>query len=118
LNLVWLDPDVKAAFPDSQSVNQALRLLIKVAQGAKELSKASQGGVPASGRRGLNVGWAYCIDLKFPEIHGIINAFSRGVCTIFDAPVIESAQEVGRCEFVGDSSGVEWCWERFSRLAF
>ena len=28
LNLVSLDPDVKAAFPDSESVNQALRLLI------------------------------------------------------------------------------------------
>jgi hypothetical protein len=41
LNLVSLDADVKAAFPDSQSVNEALRLLIKVANGAKELSKAS-----------------------------------------------------------------------------
>ena len=41
LNLVSLDPDVKAAFPDSQSVNEALRLLIKAASGAKELSKVS-----------------------------------------------------------------------------
>jgi hypothetical protein len=41
LNLVSLDLDVKAAFPDSQSVNEALRLLIKAAGGAKELSKAS-----------------------------------------------------------------------------
>jgi len=38
LNLVSLDPDVKAAFPDSKSVNEALRLLIKT---AKELQKAS-----------------------------------------------------------------------------
>ena len=38
LNLVSLDPDVKAAFPDSRSVNEALRLLMKSAQ---ELQKAS-----------------------------------------------------------------------------
>jgi hypothetical protein len=31
-NLVLLDPDVAAAFPDAKSVNEALRLLIKVAQ--------------------------------------------------------------------------------------
>jgi hypothetical protein len=30
LNLVSLDPDVKAAFPDSQSVNEALRVLMKM----------------------------------------------------------------------------------------
>ena len=30
-NLVLLDPDVAAAFPDAQAVNEALRLLIKVA---------------------------------------------------------------------------------------
>ena len=41
LNLVSLDDDVKAAFPDSQSVNEALRLLIKAAKTAKELQKAS-----------------------------------------------------------------------------
>ena len=41
LNLVALDPDVKAAFPDSQSVNEALRLLIKAAKSAQELRKAS-----------------------------------------------------------------------------
>jgi hypothetical protein len=41
LNLVSLDPDVKAAFPDSQSVNEALRLLIKTAKSAQELQKAS-----------------------------------------------------------------------------
>ena len=31
-NLVLLDPDVAKAFPDSESVNEALRLLIKVAK--------------------------------------------------------------------------------------
>jgi hypothetical protein len=41
LNLVSLDPDVKAAFPDSQSVNEALRLLIKAAKSAQEFQKAS-----------------------------------------------------------------------------
>ena len=41
LNLVSLDPDVKAAFPDSQSVNEALRLLIKAAKSAQDLPKAS-----------------------------------------------------------------------------
>ncbi|MBA3322842.1 MAG: hypothetical protein H0T45_15535 [Pyrinomonadaceae bacterium] len=31
-NLVLLDPDVAAAFPDAQAVNEALRLLMKVAK--------------------------------------------------------------------------------------
>jgi hypothetical protein len=31
-NLVLLEPDVAAAFPDAKTVNEALRLLIKVAQ--------------------------------------------------------------------------------------
>jgi hypothetical protein len=31
-NLVLLEPDVAAAFPDTKAVNEALRLLIKVAQ--------------------------------------------------------------------------------------
>jgi hypothetical protein len=30
-NVVLLDPDVAAVFPDSESVNQALRVLIKAA---------------------------------------------------------------------------------------
>jgi hypothetical protein len=41
LNLVSLDDDVKAVFPDSQSVNEALRMLIKAAKGAQGLQKAS-----------------------------------------------------------------------------
>jgi hypothetical protein len=31
-NLVLLEPDVAAAFPDAKAVNDALRLLIKVAE--------------------------------------------------------------------------------------
>ena len=31
-NLVLLEPDVATAFPDAKAVNEALRLLIKVAQ--------------------------------------------------------------------------------------
>ncbi len=31
-NLVLLDPDVAIAFPDAQAVNEALRLLMKVAR--------------------------------------------------------------------------------------
>jgi hypothetical protein len=42
LNLVSLDADVKAAFPDSKSVNEALRLLIKTAKSAQELPKSAQ----------------------------------------------------------------------------
>ena len=44
LNLVSLEDDVKAVFPDSDSVNAALRLLIKTAKDAQqgvEFSKAS-----------------------------------------------------------------------------
>ncbi len=40
-DVVSLDPDVKAAFPDSRSVNEALRLLIKAAKSAQELKRAS-----------------------------------------------------------------------------
>ena len=41
LNLVSLDPDVRAAFPDSRAVNEALRLLIKTAKSVQEFAKAS-----------------------------------------------------------------------------
>lgn len=34
-NLVLLDPDVAQAFPNAQSVNDALRLLIQIAQRQK-----------------------------------------------------------------------------------
>jgi hypothetical protein len=35
-NLVLLEPDVAQAFPNAQSVNEALRLLIKLAQSQVE----------------------------------------------------------------------------------
>ncbi len=38
---VVLDADVSVAFPDSQSVNEALRLLIKAAKNVKDVPKAS-----------------------------------------------------------------------------
>ena len=41
VHLVTLDSDVSAVFPNSESVNEALRLLIKAAKGAQELAKAS-----------------------------------------------------------------------------
>jgi hypothetical protein len=37
--MVTLDPDVAVVFPDSQSVNEALRLLIKVAKAVQNLPK-------------------------------------------------------------------------------
>ncbi len=41
LNLVSLDPDVKAAFPDSKSVNDALRVVMQAVKGLGEFKKAS-----------------------------------------------------------------------------
>jgi len=41
VHIVTLDPDVKASFPDSESVNKALRLLIKAAKEAVPLARAS-----------------------------------------------------------------------------
>lgn len=43
LNLVSLDPDVKAVFPDSEAVNSALRTLMKAAGVVvpSEMKKAS-----------------------------------------------------------------------------
>lgn len=40
-NVVFLEPDLAEAFPDSASVNQALRLLVKLSR-----SKALTGGRP------------------------------------------------------------------------
>ena len=42
LNLVSLDPDVKAAFPDSRAVNEALRLLIRAAKAADAQKEGPQ----------------------------------------------------------------------------
>jgi hypothetical protein len=41
LNLISLDPDVKAAFPDSKSVNDALRVVMQAAKVLQEFKKAS-----------------------------------------------------------------------------
>lgn len=41
-NVVLLEPDVAAVFPDSESVNRALRMLIDVGQ--RQVSDASRAG--------------------------------------------------------------------------
>jgi hypothetical protein len=41
--LALLDADVAAVFPDSQAVNEALRLLIKAARSAQELAASKEG---------------------------------------------------------------------------
>ncbi len=46
-NLVLLEPDVRAAFPDDQSVNEALRVIAKAAK--QQASKAKT--PPARSRR-------------------------------------------------------------------
>jgi hypothetical protein len=47
-NLILLEPDVARSFPDSDSVNRALRLLQEVATKSSVRSRKSAGG-----RRGL-----------------------------------------------------------------
>ena len=42
-NLVLLQPDVAKAFPDADSVNEALRALLKVAARVKDDDRRSQG---------------------------------------------------------------------------
>jgi hypothetical protein len=42
-NLVLLSPDVAAAFPTAEAVNEALRSLIKVAQASTRLPRRSKG---------------------------------------------------------------------------
>ncbi len=41
-NLVLLAPDVAKAFPTAEAVNEALRLLMKVAQQSRVITNASQ----------------------------------------------------------------------------
>ena len=43
-NLVLLSPDVAAAFPTEEAVNEALRSLIKIAQRSKSLSGSPRTG--------------------------------------------------------------------------
>ncbi|MDN5872423.1 MAG: hypothetical protein L0H73_17135 [Nitrococcus sp.] len=42
-NIVRLDPDIAHAFPDSPSVNEALRSLLRIAERASALTKRSSG---------------------------------------------------------------------------
>ena len=39
VHIVSLDPDVRSAFPDSESVNAALRILIKAAKSVEQLEE-------------------------------------------------------------------------------
>jgi hypothetical protein len=42
-NLVLLSPDVATAFPDDASVNEALRILMKIAKQSTGLTRRSRG---------------------------------------------------------------------------
>ena len=54
-NLVLLEPDVARAFPDSDSVNRALRLLHDVAtKSSARTRKAAHGRGRATGKRPIN----------------------------------------------------------------
>jgi len=50
-NLVLLNPDVAAVFPDDDSVNEALRSLMKIARQSAGLTKRSTGSRLASRSR-------------------------------------------------------------------
>jgi hypothetical protein len=50
-NVVVLEPDVAKAFPDSASVNEALRVVIKAGQ-ARRLTTRSSGPGKTTGRNG------------------------------------------------------------------
>ena len=45
-NIVVLEPDIAAVFPDSEAVNQALRLLIRVAR--EQVAEATSSARPTS----------------------------------------------------------------------
>lgn len=51
-NLVLLSPDVAAAFPTSEAVNEALRGLVQVAKGTVRVTTRSSGPKKAVARRG------------------------------------------------------------------
>jgi len=51
-NLVLLSPDVAAAFPTSEAVNEALRGLVQVAKGTVRLTTRLSGPKKAVARRG------------------------------------------------------------------
>ncbi|MFZ3090527.1 MAG: hypothetical protein WA240_07900 [Nitrospirota bacterium] len=49
-NIVVLEPDVAKAFPDSASVNNALRVVLKAGQTAQRLTRRSAGRAKAARR--------------------------------------------------------------------
>lgn len=51
-NVVVLEPDVAKAFPDSASVNEALRVVLKAGQAARRLTTRSSGPGKSVGRNG------------------------------------------------------------------
>ena len=51
-NVVLLDPDVAKAFPDSASVNEALRVMLKAGRTARRLTTRSSGPGKVVGRNG------------------------------------------------------------------
>jgi len=50
-NVVVLDPDIAKAFPDSVSVNEALRVVLKAGRTARRLTTRSSGPGKVVGRR-------------------------------------------------------------------
>ncbi len=51
-NVVVLEPDIAKAFPDSASVNEALRVVLKAGQAARRLTMRSCGPGKSVGRNG------------------------------------------------------------------
>ena len=51
-NLVLLSPDVAAAFPTSEAVNEALRSLIRIAQASTRMSRSSKARPPKAAQGG------------------------------------------------------------------
>ena len=47
-NLVLLNPDIAAAFPTAEAVNEALRSLLKVAKSSARLTRRSTGAAKAA----------------------------------------------------------------------
>ena len=56
-NLIWLEPEVAEVFKDNESVNEALRLLIKIA--GEKYVKGVKPVAPADSRRSVANRWAY-----------------------------------------------------------
>lgn len=56
-NIVLLDPDIRAAFPDDESVNEALRVIVKAAKQqatrAQKVSARSRKSSPRARRKAV-----------------------------------------------------------------